>query len=500
MSMAQGVRSLVWFRSDLRVADNTALFEACRRAGGASGKGVVAVFLLSPGEWAAHDFAPIKVDFILRSLAVLSADLAKLNIPLLIETAKTPKEIPGALVSLAKKHGCDELHFNKEYEVNEQKRDVAVIDAFSAARLKAFSHTDQICVEPGEIRTGEGRFFTVYSPFKRAFFKHWDKIGGCPTLAKPSRQAETGIAPSPVPETHAASEPKGLSGRVHWRTRWPAGEHEAMKRLRQFCADSIVPYKDRRDFPGIDGTSMLSHHLAVGTISPRQCLEKGIEANLTANTGLKGSPLEIGSTGPVHWISEVLWREFYVHVMVGFPRVCMHRAFQVNTEAIVWNDQPKLLEAWKHGRTGVPIVDAGMRQLLRDGWMHNRVRMIVAMYFTKDYFLNWRLGEKFFMQNLIDGFLASNNGGWQWSASTGTDAAPYFRIFNTYNQSEKFDPDGKYIREFVPELRDVQGPAIHDPQQLPGLLRTKLDYPDPLVDRVKAREKAIDAFRKLRPV
>jgi deoxyribodipyrimidine photo-lyase len=201
----------------------------------------------------------------------------------------------------------------------------------------------------------------------------------------------------------------------------------------------------------------------------------------------------------VHWISEVLWREFYVNVMVGFPRVCMHRAFQLNTEAIVWNDEPNLLEAWKHGRTGVPIVDAGMRQLLRDGWMHNRVRMVVAMYFTKDYFLNWRLGEKWFMQNLIDGFLASNNGGWQWSASTGTDAAPYFRIFNTYNQSEKFDPDGAYIREFVPELRGVEGPAIHDPERLPGLLRSRLDYPKPLVDRVKAREKAIDAFRKLRP-
>lgn len=485
-------RSLIWFRSDLRVRDNTALFNACRRAGGRAGAGVVGVFLLSPGEWRSHDYAPVRVGLILRSLAELSASLAELNIPLVIETAPDAARIPAILTALAKKHQCPEIHFNKEHELNESRRDEAVIAAFQKSGLQSFAHTDQVCFEPGTIRTGEGRFFTIYSPFKRACFKQWDAIGGTPALAAPSPQAEIPITSSPVP--------RSIDG---WKSnvppeRWPAGESAALKRLKSFSRQSIIDYKDRRDIPGIDGTSQLSPYLTVGCISHRQCIEAAIEANLAANPKLKGNPLENGSAGPVHWISEVLWREFYIHVMVGFPRICMHRAFQPATEAIRWDDNPKRFEAWKAGRTGVPIVDAGMRQLLRDGWMHNRVRMIVAMYFTKDLFLDWRTGEKWFMQNLVDGFLASNNGGWQWSASTGTDAAPYFRIFNTYSQSEKFDPDGKYIREFVPELRDVQGEAIHDPGRLPGLLRTRLDYPEPLVDRVKARDRAIEAFKRLR--
>lgn len=488
----QSPRPLIWFRSDLRIRDNTALFNACRRAGGRAGAGVVGVFLLSPAEWQAHDYAPVRVDLILRSLAELSGKLAELNIPLVIETAPDAARIPALLIALAKKHQCVELHFNKEHELNEARRDEAVAAAFQRAGLQAFAHTDQVCFEPGTIRTGEGRFFTVYSPFKRACFKQWESVGGVPPLEAPSAQAAIGVANSPVPQS--------LTG---WKSsvpieRWPAGESAAYKRLKSFAAKSIIQYKDLRDFPAIDGTSQLSPYLTIGCLSHRQCIHAAIEANREANPGLKGNPLELGSPGPVHWISEVLWREFYIHVMVGFPRVCMHRAFQPATEAIRWDEDPKRSEAWKAGRTGVPIVDAGMRQLLRDGWMHNRVRMIVAMYFTKDLFLDWRSGEKWFMQNLVDGFLASNNGGWQWSASTGTDAAPYFRIFNTYNQSEKFDQDGAYIREFVPELRDIEGPAIHDPSRLPGLLRTRLDYPDPLVDRVKARTRAIEAFKQLR--
>lgn len=485
------VRSLMWFRSDLRVRDNRALAEACRGAGGKAGAGVVAVFVISPGEWRAHDVAAVRVDLMLRTLAILKEDLAKLNIPLLVAEASAPKEIPAVLLKLAKKHACGALHFNKEYEVNEQKRDGAVEHAFKTGGLRVMAYTDQVCFEPGTIRTGEGKFFTVFTPFRNAFCKHWEKVGGLKTEAMPGVQAETGVEATDVPQ-----EVKGFASHVAPGT-WAAGEGAALKRLRWFARESILEYKERRDFPGEDGTSKLSPYLTIGAISPRQCIEAAVEANVEANPKLKTNPLENGSAGPLQWIGEVLWREFYVHVMAGFPRVCMHGAFQVATEAIEWDENPKRFEAWKAGKTGVPIVDAGMRQLARDGWMHNRVRMIVAMYFTKDLWLDWRTGEKWFMQNLVDGFLASNNGGWQWSASTGTDAAPYFRIFNTYNQSEKFDPDGKYIREFVPELRDVDGAAIHDPSRL-GLRRTTIDYPEPLVDRVKARVRAIEAFRGLK--
>lgn len=485
-------RTLIWFRSDLRTIDNTALFNACRRAGGKAGSGVVAVFLISPGEWKAHDFAPAKVDLILRSLAELSSDLAKLNIPLLVETAATPAAIPALLSQLAKKHQCDELHFNKEYELNEARRDAEVLAEFEKRGMQAVAHTDQSLTEPGSVRTGEGRFFTVFTPFKRAFFKHWDERRGIPPLAAPQRQAELPIKSSAIPESV-----KGWSSCIP-AARWPAGESAALKRLALFAKRSILDYREQRDFPANDGTSQLSPYLTVGCVSPRQCVAAAIEANLAENPKLKTSPLDTGSPGPTTWISEVVWREFYIHVLTGFPRVCMHRAFQVGTEALKWDNDPKRFEAWKAGRTGVPIVDAGMRQLARDGWMHNRVRMIVAMYFTKDLWLDWRTGEKWFMQNLVDGFLASNNGGWQWSASTGTDAAPYFRIFNTYSQSEKFDAKGDYIREFVPELRSLESAAIHNPEKLSPLTRARLDYPEPLVDRVKARTRAIEAFKRLR--
>jgi deoxyribodipyrimidine photo-lyase len=266
-----------------------------------------------------------------------------------------------------------------------------------------------------------------------------------------------------------------------------------LKRLRAFISGHIRSYKTGRDFPARDETSTLSPYLAVGAISPRTCIAAAMEANDGAR-----SPLETGNEHVLCWISELCWREFFVHVLVGFPRVCMGRAFQPLTERVKWNVNPTHLEAWKQGRTGVPIVDAGMRQLLRTGWMHNRVRMITAMFLSKNLFLEWREGERHFMRSLVDGFFASNNGGWQWSASTGTDAAPYFRIFNPTSQGQKFDPDGAYVRTFVPELAGVKGADVHDLASMPPLARARIDYPEPIVDLSASRARAIEVFQQLR--
>jgi deoxyribodipyrimidine photo-lyase len=265
-----------------------------------------------------------------------------------------------------------------------------------------------------------------------------------------------------------------------------------MKRLSGFCERRLRAYKEQRDTPSIDATSMLSPYLNAGVVSPRQCIVMARDAN-----GGRYDDRAPGHAGGAHWISEVIWREFYQHVLVGFPRVCMHRAFRPATERLVWEQNPEHLQRWKEGRTGVPIVDAAMRQMNTMGWMHNRLRMVAAMYFTKDLFLDWRLGERYFMQTLVDGDLGSNNGGWQWSASTGTDAAPYFRIFNPASQSKRCDPDGEFIRRWVPELRDVEGEAIHEPGALPGLLRQRVEYPEPLVDHDVARERVLRAFKGL---
>ena len=266
---------------------------------------------------------------------------------------------------------------------------------------------------------------------------------------------------------------------------WPAGEQTGRRRLRRFVTRLIERYADDRNDPAREGTSALSPYLAIGAVSVRDCLRAAVGAN--------GGRLD-GENGPGVWISELIWREFYRHVLVGFPRVCMNRAFKPETESLPWREAPADFEAWRQGRTGVPIVDAAMRQLLETGWMHNRLRMVSAMFLTKHLLIDWRWGEKHFMRHLVDGDFASNNGGWQWSASTGTDAAPYFRVFNPYRQSERFDPDGQFIRQYVPELAGVTGRAVHDPSTLPEPERASLDYPEPIVEHEAGRQRSLAAW------
>lgn len=490
------MRSLVWFRSCLRTADHAALSAATRRAT----KGVVALFVVSPGECWAHDYAPVKVDLILRTLGELSEQLRSLNIALVVRTAANAADVPKVVAKVMKEFECDEVCFNREYEVNEMARDAKVREVCQASGATVREYTDQSLIEPGDVRTGEGRYYTVFTPFKKAAiaFLKQRGVAECPAAKKQKEMVgDADAVPTRV---------KGFESDVP-AAAWPAGEKHARKRLYRFAEQSMASYKARRDFPAVDGTSALSPYLAIGAISPRQCVIAAMEANREVAKSSKKAVgeadglevrLDSGDEGCMCWISEVLWREFYIHILRGFPRVCKHRAFQPATERLVWNENAEHLEAWKQGKTGVPIVDAGMRQLLATGWMHNRVRMITAMYFSKNLFLDWRVGEKWFMQHLVDGFLASNNGGWQWSASTGTDAAPYFRIFNPVSQSVKFDPEGKYIRTYVPELADVVGEAIHEPWTLFGLLRSKLEYPEQIVDLSKTRARAIEAFAGLK--
>lgn len=472
-------RNLVWFRSDLRVADNSALDAATSPAPDA---GVLGVFVISPGEWKAHDLAPVRVDLILRTLRVLSSDLAQRNIPLLISTAPSPRDVPSVLCELAEKHGVSALFFNREYEVNESQRDRCVAAAMAKLGIECRAFDDQVVLAPGTVRTQDDRPYTVFTPFKKRWAAVLRDHGGVRVLREPKEQPATGITPSEVP-----SSVDGFLSRVD-PSLWPAGEHEAINRLRRFAKSSLDRYKSDRDHPAIDGTSVLSPYLACGAVSPRQCLRAAIEAN--------DAKVDSGGAGPVQWISELVWREFYTHIVQAFPRVCKHRAFKPETDRIRWRESPGDFDAWCRGETGVPIVDAAMRQLNTTGWMHNRLRMVVAMYLTKDLFIDWRAGERYFMRNLVDGYLASNNGGWQWSSSTGTDAAPYFRIFNPVSQSRTYDAKGAFIRRFVTELSSIDGEAIHDP---PPLLRARLGYPSAIADHAAARERVMKAFKALAP-
>ncbi len=481
------MRSLMWFRADLRAHDNTALVSACNAS-----DETIGVFILSPGEWIAHDTAPVKLDLVRRTLVELSASLKTLNIPLLFVTCKSPAQIPAALVALARKHACDSLHFNREYELNEARRDEAVIEAFRDAGLVATAHDDQAVLPPGSVRTQAGTPFTVFTPFKKRWMQVLEDRGRGPVLPAPAKGARMTVAPDPVPPASMFEVPSEPTQRVALKqasTLWPGGERHAQERLERFAEQRIDRYKSDRDFPAIDGTSALSPYLAIGAISPRQCLHAALEAN--------AGKLDAGKPGPSHWISEIVWREFYIHLIAAFPRLSKHKPFKPTTDRLPWVYDEALFARWCEGRTGVPIVDAAMRQLVQTGWMHNRCRMIVAMYLTKDYFIDWRWGEKFFMRHLVDGTLASNNGGWQWSASTGTDAAPYFRIYNPVSQSRTYDPKGEFIRRYCPELASLDDESIHDLTELAPLAKARLEYPEVAVDHAKARERVMREFKTI---
>jgi deoxyribodipyrimidine photo-lyase len=471
------MRSLVWFRSDLRVADNTALWHAWRATPGA----VTAAFVACPQQWRNHDWADVKVDFILRTLAVLRGDLERLGIPLLVPRTGTFAEVPALLAKLARRHECTALYFNREYEVNEARRDEAVTDACTRAGLEVHAYHDQTIVPPNALRTSAGRFYSVFTPYRKAWIAHLGRHGVPSPGARPRSRGGEASGGDPVPESVPGFD--AARGRPEL---WPAGEAAARRRLRAFVRAGLGAYGRQRDFPALEATSALSPYLTVGAISARQCLQAAMGANRNSLNGR--------STGPATWITELIWREFYRHLLVGFPRVSMGRAFRPATDGLPWRNDRAEFDAWCRGRTGFPIVDAGMRQLEQTGWMHNRLRMITAMFLTKDLLIDWRWGERHFMRHLVDGDLASNNGGWQWSASTGADAAPYFRVFNPFRQSERFDKDGEFIRRYVPELRGLTGKAVHDPSRLPQAERAELDYPPPIVDHAQAVKRAVEVW------
>lgn len=470
------MRTLMWFRRDLRVQDNRALYEAAR----AAPKGVVGIWIATPSQWKKHDDARCKVAFWFANVRLLSAELSKLNIPLLLRTAKRYSDVPEVLHATARDIDAKALYFNKEYEVNEARRDRRVTDDLAATGLEVESFHDRTLLPPSEPQSGKNTFYRVFTPYKRGWLKRLEgtRIRVFPS---PKKQPPTGIensaALASLPERASASQTLAL---------WPAGEKEAQRRLRTFVSERVTNYDAQRDIPSIEGTSQLSPYLAAGVLSPRQCFEAASRAAGTTSVPLEG--------GPGTWCSELIWREFYTHVLFGFPRISMHRPFLEETDQVPWRTDEEAFSAWKSGRTGFPIVDAAMRQLAQTGWMHNRLRMVSAMFLAKHLLIDWRRGEQHFMQTLIDGDLAANNGGWQWAASTGTDAAPYFRVFNPFRQSERFDPDGLFIKKFCPELEKVPAKHLHQAPKSSCAEWNNRNYPRPIVDHGQARKRALEAF------
>lgn len=469
--------ALVWLRHDLRLYDNPALYKAAE-----SGQGVVVVYVHCDAYVRMHTIAPSQLDFVRRHLLVLVQDLANLNIPLIVVRVKTPDEIAPALLHLAQQVKAEYCYFNAEYPLNELARDRAVNQLLRDNGILVKRCHDRCLVPPGMIRNGQGEPYKVFTAFKKKWLHTIMPVAIQP-YGRPAQQPLNtfiqAASASDIDQLFSGHELQDLS------SLWLAGEQEAYRRLDAFIERSLSRYEDQRDFPAVNGTSSLSPYFAVGSLSPRQA----IAAVLAYTQGeWNGS-----NAGANCWISELIWREFYQHVVVDYPQVCKRKAMQPHTEAFPWRYDKAIFTAWCEGTTGIPIVDAAMRQLNATGWMHNRLRMVVAMFLTKNCQIDWRWGEDYFMSKLIDGDFAANNGGWQWSASTGTDAAPYFRIFNPISQSERFDPDGDFIRKWVPELARLPNKQIHNPPALKN-------YPRPIVDLVSTRKETIALFAQLPPV
>jgi deoxyribodipyrimidine photo-lyase len=459
---------LMWFRRDLRLHDNTAFYHALREC-----DPVYCCFcfdreILDP----LVDRADRRVAFIHQSLTEMAAALKKRGTHLIVRHGRAREEIPRLAAGLK----VSTVYANHDYEptCNERDRHVRRTLEDQGRQLKTFK--DHVVFEKDEIVNRSGGPFRVYTPYRNAWRAALTRDHYS------AHRCERYWARLAAPPKGLRSHPWRLGDLGFGKTdlQWPGGTRAGRKMLRQFLTKA-KRYPKTRDYPAMEGTSRLSVHLRFGTLSIREPLR--------ATIGEKAKGVQA-------WVDQLIWREFYNMILHHFPHTEV-AAFQPRLDALPWRHDKKAFEAWCLGVTGYPIVDAGMRQLNTTGYMHNRLRMITASFLTKDLLIDWKWGERYFARKLLDYDLSQNLGGWQWTASIGTDAAPYFRVFNPWSQSRRFDPDGAFIRKYCPELADLPDRFVHEPFRLPPLERARLDYPEPIVDHGQARLRVLEVFGAL---
>lgn len=475
--------SLVWFREDLRLDDHPAL-AAAAQAGPVS-----AVYILEEGDGLGRPLGGALKWWLHHSLASLKDSLARHGIDLILQRGDPRELIP----ALANALGAGTVHWNRRYYAWSRPLDMAIKADLTAQGIQVTTHQAAVLTEPWEIKTGSGGNFKVFTPFFRAAQPHCDawaeQAAPAPSLCGYPSKA---IASAALEDWNLLPSTPDWAGGL--RQMWQPGEDGAQKRLTQFIEKALLGYGEGRNIPGKPATSFLSPHLHFGEISIRR-VWNAARAAMAANPALHGD-------GQV-FLSELGWREFSTQLIYhyeDFPEESWKEAFR----SFPWKSDPSTLRAWQRGQTGYPIVDAGMRQLWKTGWMHNRVRMIVASFLVKHLLQDWRAGEAWFWDTLVDADVANNAAGWQWVAGCGADAAPYFRIFNPMSQGEKFDPDGHYVRTWVPELAKLPNKYLHRPFEAPTeVLRLSgvylgRTYPLPIVNHEKGRKQALDALASLK--
>ena len=475
--------SLVWFRCDLRLADNPALSAAFKRGGP-----VVPVFIHSPEEEAPWAPGGASQWWLHQSLRALGTSLHEAGSRLIIRRGPALE----TLRALAKETGAGAVFWNRRYEPAVIARDAQVKESLRGAGLEAESFNAALLHEPWTIQNQSGKPFQVFTPF----WKHClTKPDPDQSLPAPTQTVAPDKWPKSLPLDALALEPQ-----IKWaegmRAAWHPGESGARAQLDRFLSKAFTGYSEQRNRPDIAGTSRLSPHLHFGEISPRQIWH-----------GLRGMGekrnLSLAQWRSSQFLAEVGWREFAHQLLFHFPHPPTE-PLRADFKKFPWRKDAPWLEAWQKGRTGYPIVDAGMRELWTTGWMHNRVRMIVASFLVKDLLLDWQEGARWFWDTLVDADLAQNTLGWQWTAGCGADAAPYFRVFNPISQGEKFDPEGDYVRRWCPELAKLPGEWLHKPWQAPSETLAHAgvelgpDYPEPIVSHAIAREVALEAFARIK--
>lgn len=483
---ALSASALVWLRRDLRCEDHAALYHALRRF-----QRVYCVFVFDTDILDALPRIDRRVDFIVASVLELHQQL---------QTLAAVSGAPGGgllvrhgsalpcVLQLAQDLGVAEVLCNRDYEPAAIARDQEVAASLHAKGI-AFSHyKDQVLLEPDEVLSQQGQPYSVFTPYKRTWLQRLDAFQ---VRAYPVQRYAHHLAALPPGEAMLTGQDLGFQPSNLQQLPLPSGMTGAQQLLQDFLP-RLAAYHQARDYPGRKGVSYLSVHLRFGTVSIRQL------AALAMQQAARGC------AGAQTWLSELAWRDFYFMILWHHPRV-VSQCFKPEYERLVWDDAPALWQAWCQGQTGYPLVDAAMRQLLQSGYMHNRLRMVVASFLCKDLGLDWRKGEGFFAQHLNDYDLAANNGGWQWAASTGCDAQPYFRIFNPVTQSKKFDPDGRFIRRYVPELQQLPDQFLHFPAAMPAAelaahgLRLGVDYPLPVVQHAQARARTLLRYAPPQP-
>ncbi len=463
---------LVWLRNDLRVLDNPALFYACQTQ-----QPVRVIYSETVKQRQQHNESPAQQSLRQQLLISLSEALAALDISLEILTADYFTDLPALIKQYCQIHAIEGLWFNEQSWLNESIRDSQVTSLLKACHIDVHRFQDE-CLINSAIVTKDQTPYRVFTPWYRQWLI---KLQGINLELLPAPKLHS-TANAPRSFTNAIKTE--INSQVNYRDDlWPASQEHALAQLISFCENSASDYDHARDYPAINGTSLLSPYIAVGALSVRQCV-----------VYLQQACLKNQSSWLEHtWLKELAWREFYRYLMRNKPELAKGAAFNPQKES-KWLDNAEHFKAWQQGCTGFPIIDAAMIQLKQTGWMHNRLRMLTASFLCKLLLIDWRKGEAHFLQHLIDGDFSSNNGGWQWSSSTGCDASPWFRIFNPTLQSRKFDCDGHFIRKMLPQLSALSDKGIHWPSELQ---RKTLNYHQPIIDYSASRERAL-LWRKVK--